>query len=368
MSRTAWAWLRLLGGVLILAVVVWRLGSGPFVDGIHSVDRWSLVAAAGIALLTTVCCAWRWSLVAHGLGVDVPLRTAIAAYYQSQFLNTILPGGVLGDVQRGLRHGRDVGDVGRGLRAVGWERTAGQVVQMVLTLVVLLAMPSPVRSVTPLFAAALVTVSLLVAAVSRTLPRLGPSRVARTVRAAAADLRNGLTARRAWPGILVASGVVVLGHTTLFLIAARTAGTTASPVRILPLALLVLLAMAVPTNVGGWGPREGVAAWAFGAAGLSADQGVATAVVYGVMGLVGSLPGAGVLAATWLRRHASRQPRLIGVVWADSPEGAHDPGKASVSNQLNSSLGLLNPGQCSEKLPGALQLSGTSSALRKCLD
>ena len=59
--------------------------------------------------------------------------------------------------------------------------------------------------------------------------------------------------------------------------------------------MLVLLAMAVPANIGGWGPREGVAAWAFGAAGLGADQGVAAATVYGVLVLVASLPGAAVL-------------------------------------------------------------------------
>ena len=37
--------------------------------------------------------------------------------------------GVLGDVHRGVQHGRGVGDVGRALRAVVWERSAGQVVQ-----------------------------------------------------------------------------------------------------------------------------------------------------------------------------------------------------------------------------------------------
>jgi len=47
--------------------------------------------------------------------------------------------------------------------------------------------------------------------------------------------------------------------------------------------------------VAGWGPREGVAAWAFAAAGLGAAQGVATAVVYGVLVFVASLPGAVVL-------------------------------------------------------------------------
>jgi glycosyltransferase 2 family protein len=45
----------------------------------------------------------------------------------------------------------------------------------------------------------------------------------------------------------------------------------------LPLALLVLLGAALP-NIGGWGPREGVTAWAFAAAGLGASLGVATAV------------------------------------------------------------------------------------------
>lgn len=95
--------------------------------------------------------------------------------------------------------------------------------------------------------------------------------------------------------------MVVAGHAATFLIAARSAGASASTVRMLPLALLVLLAMGVPTNVAGWGPREGVAAWAFAAAGLGAAQGVATAVVYGATVLVASLPGAGVLVAEWLK-------------------------------------------------------------------
>ena len=59
--------------------------------------------------------------------------------------------------------------------------------------------------------------------------------------------------------------------------------------------MLALLAMSLPLNIAGWGPREGVAAWAFGAAGLTAAQGVATAVTYGVLVLAASLPGAAVL-------------------------------------------------------------------------
>ena len=101
---------------------------------------------------------------------------------------------------------------------------------------------------------------------------------------------------------MLASVVVVAGHTATFLVAARTAGSAASVAELVPLALLVLLAMSVPLNVGGWGPREGAAAWAFGAAGLTMTQGVSTAVVYGVLALAASLPGAVVLLAGWARR------------------------------------------------------------------
>jgi glycosyltransferase 2 family protein len=315
MKLTLWAWARLLGVAVTFTVLVWRLGADPFRDGFRAVDGRALAVAAGLALLTTVCCAWRWKIVARGLGVDLSLPAAVAAYYRSLFLNVTLPGGVLGDIHRGVSHGRDVRDVGRGLRAVVWERSAGQAVQAVLTVAVLLALPSPVHSSMPLIAVAIVVAALGAVLVARVRPGGGRSLWARVRRAAAGDIRDGLLARGAWLGITLASAMVVAGSAVTFLIAARTAGVTASPSRMLPLALLVLVAAALP-NVGGWGPREGVTAWAFAAAGLGASLGVATAVVYGVMVFVASLPGAAVLAAAWVchTRSAPCLPGGLGVL------------------------------------------------------
>jgi uncharacterized membrane protein YbhN (UPF0104 family) len=300
MSRTVWTWVRFAGTAATVAVLVWRLGASPFVDGVRAIDSGALAAAAGLAVLTTVCCAWRWKIVARGLGLDLSLSGAVAAYYRSIFLNVTLPGGVVGDVHRGFSHGRDVSDVGRGLRAVAWERTAGQGVQVALTIVVLLVLPSPVHSSMPLVALAVVVAVLAAVLVARARPGGGRSAWARFWDAVTHDIRAGLLARGAWLGIVLASALVVAGHVATFLIAARTAGTTAPLARMLPLALLVLLAMVLP-SVGGWGPREGMTAWVFAAAGLGAAQGVATAVVYGVMVLVASLPGAIFLAASWFR-------------------------------------------------------------------
>jgi uncharacterized membrane protein YbhN (UPF0104 family) len=303
-SRSIWTWARLAGGAAILAVLVWRVGAGPFVDALRLTTAWALSAAVAITSLTTVCCAWRWSLVAGGLGVDIPLRTAVSAYYRSQFLNSTLPGGVLGDVHRGVLHGRAVGDLGRGLRSVAWERASGQAVQASLTVAVLLLLPAPAGSLRPVVAwvvAAVAGVALIVVLL-RVKPGRLPTRITRAGgaepgRAVTSDLRGSVLSRRAWPGVVLASTVAVMGHVAVFVVAVQVTGTEVPAGRLLPLALVVLLASAVPANVASWGPREGAAAWAFGAVGLSAAQGVTVAVVYGVLALVATLPGAVMLVS-----------------------------------------------------------------------
>jgi glycosyltransferase 2 family protein len=296
-SATLRAWGRVVASMATLAVVLWVVGTGPFLDGIRAVDARALIAAAAIAVVTTVCCAWRWTIVARGLGVELPLRAAVLAYYRSLFLNLTLPGGVVGDVHRGISHGREVSDVGRALRAVAWERLAGQVVQAALTAAVLLLVPSPVHPSAPLAAGA-----VAVAACAALLLARAP-----LLRAVTRDIRDGLLANGAWRRITFASAVVVCGHVLTFVIAARSAGVSAPASQLLPLALLAMLGMVLP-SLGGWGPREGATAWAFAAAGLDAAQGVETAVVYGVMAFVASLPGAAVLALAWWRPAPAEPP------------------------------------------------------------
>ena len=275
MSRKVSAWGRFAVSAVVFAVLVWRLGTGPFLDGLRTIDGGALAAAAGIAVLTTVCYAWRWKIVAGGLGLDLSLPAAVAAYYRSLFLNATLPGGIVGDVHRGASHGRDVSDVGHALRAVGWERFAGQVVQVLVTVVVLLAMPSPVQAFMPWVAITVVVAVFGLLFMARARPGRTRSVWARLRSAAAGDIRDGLLAHRAWLGIALASTLGVAGHAATFLIAARTAGITAPPSRMLPIVLIALAAMMLP-SLGGWGSREGVTAWVFGAAGLGAQRGVAT--------------------------------------------------------------------------------------------
>ena len=215
MGRRAWTWGRRLGVALVLAAAV--IGAG-----------------------ITVCSAWRWRVVAAALGVGLPLWAATAACYPSQFLNGALPGGVLGDVHRGLRHGTDAAAPGT------------------------------------------------------------------------------------WPAVVLTSLIVCAGLLGVFRLAARSVGVDEGPVRLLPLALIVLLAAGLPLSIAGWGPREGVAAWVFAAAGPAAGPGAAVATASGVLVLVAALPGAVLLLAGWLRpRRAGPEREPVGSAQSQAHELVH---------------------------------------------
>jgi GTP cyclohydrolase II len=294
--------LRMAAGVIVLWFLVRQLGAAPFEDGLRAVTWQAVLAAVTLTVLTTVCSAWRWRVVARALGADINLPGATGAYYRSLFLNSVLPGGILGDVHRAVTQGRRAGDVSQGVRPVAWERLCGQVIQAVVTAVVLLTLSSPVRPALPYVLAGIAGVAGCAVLVVRVAARRGQSRPARTARAIAADLRRGLLVAGVWPQVTLASLLVVAGHTATFVIAARVAGCTAPLGELIALLMVVQIAAGIPLSIGGWGPREGIAAWAFAAAGLGAANGVAIATLYAVLMLAAVTPGAGLLLGDAVRR------------------------------------------------------------------
>lgn len=299
-SPRRWALLRTACGVAVLGALTLRMGSTAVVEGIHAVDVPTALAALVIGAVTTLCVAARWCLVSRALGTPITLRTAVAESYQAQFLNSVLPAGVLGDVHRAVR---------RGVRAVVVERLAGQFVLVGAAVAVLVAAVLPEW---PILAGAAVLAAAAVVSGR-------PAPAARRGRLLAGA---GLAVR---PEVLALSAVALAGYVATFVLAARAAGITAPVAALVPVLLVALLAMMVPLSVGGFGPRELVAAAGFGAAGFGAAPGVTAAVAYGVLGLVSCLPGAVVLALTSVRRTASRAPRAAPVPSPRTPGSAARP-------------------------------------------
>jgi uncharacterized membrane protein YbhN (UPF0104 family) len=279
-------WLRPALGVIIVGVLLARFGADPVVRGLRATDGRLLAVAVVLTAVATGLCAWRWRVVAAAMGTGIGLGPAYLACYGAQFLNATLPAGVLGDVHRAVEHARRAdgraGSAGRAARSVLWERTLGLAVQLVATVAVVALVPSGLRPA----AFAVGAGAVLVAVLARGWIR--------------ADLTALLSRPRAAAAVAAASLGVAACHTLVLLAAMAAAGVDLPGPQLLALAMAVLLGSTVPTSVAGWGPREGVAVWAFVAVGLSASDGLAVSVAYGVAALVATLPGALALLLTRL--------------------------------------------------------------------
>ena len=270
-------WLRPAAGIAIVAVLLARFGADPVVRGLQATDGALLVVAVVLTAAATACCAWRWHAVADALAARIGFGPAYLSCYGAQFLNATLPAGVLGDVHRAIEHGRRADSTRRAVHSVVWERTFGLAVQVAVTVVVVLAVPSALRPVAAVVGAVAAAVGLLAAVVLR---RLRP------------DLTAILRRRGTAVTVVLTSVGVAACHTAVLLAAMAASGVDLAPPQMLALSLVVLLGSTVPTSVAGWGPREGAAAWAFTAVGLPASDGLAVSVTYGVAALVATLPGA----------------------------------------------------------------------------
>ncbi|GAA1919231.1 lysylphosphatidylglycerol synthase transmembrane domain-containing protein [Nocardioides marmoribigeumensis] len=286
--------LRLVTGAPVLAVLLAYVGTEPFARALDALTVPAVATALAVTALTTACCAWRWTWTARHLGLDLDLRSALGAYYRSQLLNVALPGGVLGDVHRAVRHGVDVSALPGAARAVLWERAVGQVLLVGGAAVAMAWLPAPARmpAYLGLGVALVVVLGLLGRAVLR-------------VRRGRRSVAFGELRRLAVTGLwlpLVLSAVAVLGHVLVLLTAARAAGVALPAPAAVPLLLTVLLGSSLPLGVAGWGPREGTAAWVFSAAGLGAAGGVTVAALSGVLTFLAVLPGAVLLLADAMPR------------------------------------------------------------------
>lgn len=280
--------LRIVAALAVVAATVAVVGVGSFLDGLASISPVTILAAAVLAAVATAAAAWRWSIVSAGFGLPLAWTEAFTSYYRSQFLNTVLPGGIVGDVHRAYVQGHHHDRLDLAARAVAAERVAGQLVQVVVTLAILLPL-GLTSTLAPLAWISGAVAVLVVGGVGAvTLSRRGRATIAREWWM----LRPLLTRAPALMAITAASIVVVAAHVATFVVAGLAVGVHAEPSELALVALIVLGAAAIPLSVGGWGPREAVAASAFALAGLGAGAGLAASTAFGTVTAIAVAPGA----------------------------------------------------------------------------
>ena len=263
-------------------------------------EGWVVLGLA-ISVLQVLALAWRWAYTAGQLGIELPLKTAVAEYYLSVLINQLFPGGISGDVSRAWRHARTDAPARSVVTAVVLERASGQVMMTTVAIVSLLALPwAP--------SAARMALGVILAVVAwrlvRTLTRDPLDQHSGRFRD---DARKVLLERDALPVQWVTAALAVASYVAVFLVAARAVGVETPLVRLLPLVAPVLMTMLIPLTVAGWGIREAAAAALWGLVGLSPADGAAISVAYGLLVLASSLPG--VLALSLLPGGRGRRGR-----------------------------------------------------------
>jgi uncharacterized membrane protein YbhN (UPF0104 family) len=260
---------------------------------------WLLAALAALSL-QTVLSALRWRLTAGQLGIVIDRATAVREYYLSQIVNQALPGGVLGDAGRAVRSRAQAGLIASG-QAVVFERLAGQIAIFALLALAFgatLAVPGGLDW--PGWVLVPVT-GLVVAGLSLPLAlwifaRVTPGRVGRGLN----DLGRGFWRAMAAPAVRTRQISLSLGtalaNVAGFALCAQAVGAPLPLAAGLALIPLILFTMIIPITISGWGLREGAAATLLPLAGLTAAEGMAASIAFGLVFLASSLPGVVVMA------------------------------------------------------------------------
>ena len=287
--------LRAAFSIGLLAGLAWWLALGPVVSRLAQMRLGWVLLAGAISVVQVAVLAWRWRFTAGCLGVDLSYTAAWREYYLSIFLNQVMPGGVVGDVSRAWRQARvqprQREPAGPAVRAVIFERLSAQAVMTAVAVVSLLALPVTVNrgSRLVLFGAGAVAVLIVIAMV---VWMRRQSSAQSLVGQVLADLDAAHLSGPVFAAQLVSAAIVVGTYLGTYLTAARAVGMDTPQPVLLPLVAPVLMSMLIPVTVAGWGLREGAAAVLWGAVGLTAADGVLVSVAYGLLVLIGSLPGA----------------------------------------------------------------------------
>jgi glycosyltransferase 2 family protein len=285
--RPLWRVALALAGTVVALTLAWRQVDTDALAELRNQVQWVWVGvAAALVPAQVALAALRWRHISARLGHPLTPRRAISEYALSTILNQVLPGGIAGDLLRVWRQRAAAAiDLGGALRAAVVERWSGQAFLGAATAAGLVAgwvaLPEGAAVeplLLPITAIALVLLGLPL--LPKTTPLLG---------ALAQDARVGVMQS---PAPVLALTLAL--HLSLLGGFAACAMALGHPLGVaLWVAVpLVLMAMAVPLAVAGWGPRELGAMFALPWFGWTPTEAFALAVLFGIATLVGSLPGA----------------------------------------------------------------------------
>jgi len=280
--------------ILIVFLIVWLVDIQQTWKILKGTDlRW-LALAFIVVQVQVLLSAIRWWITANRLDQRLGLQRAISEYYLATLANLSLPGGVGGDAARVYRN-RVGGSWRSSMMSVTIERMSGQLVLFVVTLVGWLLWPLVFEQAVPKHLPQVLGIFLLLcvmlAAIVALFGRLSLS-VRRFILELSPALKRVWLVDRQWLLQSVLSVAIVASYVVVFAICALSIAEPLPLAALFTVVPVVLLSMVIPLSVGGWGIRELAAASLWPVVGLTAEAGIASSIVYGLVSMVSVIPGA----------------------------------------------------------------------------
>ncbi len=304
MKRLAVTALKIAVSATLLWVLFHRIALAPV---LASLARFSVEAALvvmGLAFLQILLFALRWQLVARVCGAPLPWGARLRLVFIGLFFNQTLPSSIGGDAMRVWLSSRLGVPPSRAFSSVAADRFAALIVLLGLSLATLPLFYVQVsdtllrHGLTGALAAGAAGFILLLTG-GLTMERwLQSWRVTAPFGLVIADLRRLFLLPAGLVAMLLSLTLHLMSVAVIFLIARRL-GIGLTPSAALVLVPPILLVMAFPVTIAGWGLREGAMVVALAQIHVAAPDALALSILFGLLQIAVSLPG----AVLWLQRH-----------------------------------------------------------------
>jgi uncharacterized protein (TIRG00374 family) len=252
-----------------------------------------LATCGGLALA-----ARRWQQVLSTMEVPLAFRRSLGMCAAGQFLGSVLPSTIGGDLFRARRLGRSAGNTPAVVASIAIERLSGWLVLPAFALLALAVRPGLLGSRTALAVAVCAGALLLLTAILYLAghPRVGGRLVGEShVRRFLGEVHDGLRRLRRHPRrsatvVGLAAGMQVAAVAAVGL-AGRAMGIGIGPIGWLAVVPLVLIVQVLPLSIGGFGVREGALALFLAPLGVGAGRAIVLGLLMYVLSVTVSLGG-----------------------------------------------------------------------------
>ncbi len=277
--------LRVIAGAALLGAAIWYADPRALWRALAGVNPWLFSAAVAVAILSNLVSALRWSVIARGLGLVSPVRSALLMYARGITASMMLPGSVVsGDVLRSFQLSR----LGNPLAASAWsvflDRFSGLWMLCAMSTLAALGVALWRPEIPMLFGyAAILAAAVVAPLLSLPLPKTGRW----------GDLAKGL--QRSRPVLLASAGhscaVQCLAAGTLWICGLSVGLALPYPMMLAAAAPIFIMA-SLPIGIAGFGAREAAAVAVLGIVGVPGEQAFATGLLYGLAAVVQGIAAA----------------------------------------------------------------------------